>query len=291
MVAGSARRRWTGRRVSGTGRARRARWAGRRAANSPVMSALARAGLAARGVIYFIIGVLAIQIALDHSHRQADRSGAVRLIAGTPLGTVALWLLVIGFAGMALWRLSQAIWGGPDADSRKPTKRLTALARAVFYSAVTISILEFAIGLGAPSSSDKQSKDLTAAALHHTGGQIVVVIAGLCFIGGGLYLAYRAWKKKFRKHLRMGGASPAVRTFVERLGQVGGIARGVIFTTAGIFLVIAGIHASPGKAKGIDSALRALTRTPAGPWLLVAVAVGLAAFGLYSLCEARWREV
>jgi Domain of Unknown Function (DUF1206) len=232
-----------------------------------------------------------VQVALDHSHRQADRSGAVRLVASTPLGSAALWLLVVGFAGMALWRLSQAIWGGPDPDSRKASKRLAALARAVFYGAVTISILEFAIGLGAPSSSDKQSKDLTAAALHHTGGQVIVVIAGLCFIGGGLYLGYRAWKKKFRKHLRMGATSPAVRSVVERLGQAGGIARGVIFATAGVFLVIAGIQASPSRAKGIDSALRALTRTPAGPWLLVAVAIGLAAFGVYSFCEARWREV
>jgi hypothetical protein len=284
MVAGSARRRWTGRRAGGTGRARQA-------ANSPVMAALARAGLAARGVIYLIIGVLAVQVALDYSHRQADRSGAVRLVASTPLGSVALWLLVIGFAGMALWRLSQAIWGGPEPESRKASKRLAALARAVFYAAVTISILEFAIGLGAPSSSDKQSKDLTATALHHAGGQVIVVSAGLCFIGGGLYLAYRAWKKKFRKHLRMGTTSPAVRSVVERLGQAGGIARGVIFATAGVFLVIAGIQASPSRAKGIDSALRALTRTPVGPWLLVAVAIGLAAFGVYSFCEARWREV
>jgi hypothetical protein len=282
MVAGSARR---------SRRSHSARRTGRRAANSTAMAVLARAGLAARGAIYIIVGIIAVQVGLDHSHQQADRTGALRLVARTPFGSVALWLLVIGFAGLALWRLSQAIWGAPGPDGRKTTKRLAALARAVFYGAVTISILKYALGLGSPSSSDKQSKDLTATALHHPGGQAIVIIAGLAFIGGGAYLAYRAFNKKFLKHLRMGSTSPAVRTAVQRLGQVGGIARGVIFATAGVFLVIAGADASPSKAKGVDSALRSLARTPLGPWLLIVVALGLVAFGLYSFCEARWREV
>lgn len=285
MVAGSARRRLSGRRSYSTRRT------GRRAANSTAMAVLARAGLAARGVIYIIVGIVAVQIGVDHSHRHADRAGALRLVAKTPFGGFALWLLVIGFAGMTLWRLSQAIWGATGPDGRKASKRLAALARAVFYGAVTFSILEYALGVGSPSSSNKQSRDLTAAALHHPGGQAIVIVAGLGFIGGGLYLAYRAWKKKFLRRLRMGSASPAVRRGVARLGQVGGIARGVIFATAGVFLVIAGASAKPGQAKGVDSALRTFARTPLGPWLLVVIALGLVAFGLYSFCEARWREV
>jgi hypothetical protein len=89
----------------------------------------------------------------------------------------------------------------------------------------------------------------------------------------------------------MSSASPAVQRVVTRLGQVGGIARGAVFGTAGVFLIVAGVRASPDKAKGIDSALRALARTPLGPWLLAAVAAGLIVFGVYSWCEARWREV
>lgn len=285
MVARSAGRRSFGH------RANRPQGAARQAANSPFMSALARAGLAARGVIYVLVGVIAVEVALNHSGKQADRAGALRLVARNPFGGVILWLLVIGFAGMALWRLSQAIWGSPGQDGKKASKRLAAAARTVFYAVVTFSILKYAIGLGAPSSSDKQSKDLTATALHYPGGQVLVVIIGLAFIGGGGYLAFRAWQKKFLKHLRLGGTSPAVRRAVEWLGRVGGIARGVVFATAGVFLLVAGVQGSPHKAKGVDSALRALAQTPLGPWLLAVVAIGLVLFGVYSWCEARWREV
>jgi Domain of Unknown Function (DUF1206) len=263
----------------------------RRAADSPYMSWLGRAGLAARGTMYILIGIIAVQIATGNSSQQADRTGAVRLVAKTPFGSVILWLLVIGFAGMTLWRLSEAIWGAPGEGGRKASKRVASLARAIFYGVVTYGVLKYALGVGAPSSSDKQSQDLTAEALKVSGGQVLVGIAGAVVIGAGLYVAYRAFKRKFLKHLRLGSASARTRKVVTRLGQVGGIARGVVFATVGVFLIIAAADANPKQAKGIDSALRALARTPAGPWVLIVIALGLVTFGVYSWCEARWRDV
>jgi hypothetical protein len=255
------------------------------------MSWLARAGLAARGVMYVLIGIIAVQIAVTGSQQQADRTGAVRLVAHTAFGSVALWLLVVGFAGMTLWRLSEAIWGSPEQGGRKATKRLANLARAVFYAVVTYGILKYALGTGQPSSSNSQSQDLTAAALKHHDGQMIVAIAGVAVVIAGLYVMYRAYKLRFLKHLRMGSASARTRKIVTRLGQIGGIARGLVFATIGVFLVIAAKDANPRQAKGIDSALRALAHTPLGPWLLVVVALGLVTFGVYSWCEARWRAV
>ncbi len=252
---------------------------------------LAKAGLTARGVMYVLIGIIAVQVAVNGSHQQADRTGAVHLVAHTGFGSVMLWLLVIGFGGMTLWRLSEAAWGSPDADGRKASKRLANLARAVFYALVTYGILEYALGVGQPGSSDSQSQDLTAAAMKHQGGQVIVALAGVVIVIAGLYVIYRAYKLKFLKHLRMGSASPRTRKVVTRLGQAGGIARGAVFATIGVFLVIAAKDASPRQAKGIDSALRALAHTPLGPWLLVVVAIGLMMFGVYSWCEARWRAV
>ena len=255
------------------------------------MAWLARAGLAARGLMYVLIGIIAVQVAIDGSHQQADRTGAVRLVAQTAFGTAILWLLVIGFAGMTLWRLSEAAWGSPGADGRKASKRLANLARAVFYALVTYGILKYALGVGQPSSSDSQSQDLTADALKYQGGQVVVALAGVVVVIAGLYVIYRAYKLKFLKHLRLGSASPRTRKVVTRLGQIGGIARGLVFATIGVFLVIAAKDANPKQAKGVDSALRALAHTPLGPWLLVVVAIGLMMFGVYSWCEARWRAV
>jgi hypothetical protein len=269
----------------------RTRRAARQAADSSLLGWLARVGLAARGLMYVLVGVIAVQIAVNGSHQQADRTGAVRLVARTPFGSVILWLLVIGFAGMTLWRLSEAIWGTNEAGGRKAGKRLANLARAVFYALVTFGILKYALGVGQPSSSDAQSRDLTATALKHQDGRVIVAIAGVAVVVGGVYVMYRAYKLRFLKRLRMGTASPATRRVVRRLGQVGGIARGFVFAAAGVFLIIAAQHSNPRQAKGIDSTLRALAHTPLGPWLLVVVALGLVTFGVYSWCEARYRVV
>jgi hypothetical protein len=269
----------------------RVRSTGRRAARSNAMSMLARAGLAARGVMYGLIGIIAVQIALGSTHRQADRSGAVRLVAATPFGSAILWLLVIGFAGLTLWRLSEAAYGARGTGGHNTGQRLINLAKALIYGFVTWGILKFALGLGAPASSNKQSRDLTAIAFRYSGGRFAVAIVGAVIVGVGLYLAYQAYRARFLRDLRMGSASRRTREIVTWFGKAGGIARGAVFVTIGIFLVVAAIEARPGQAKGIDSALVTLARTPAGPWLLGLVALGLVGFGIYSCCEARWRRI
>jgi Domain of Unknown Function (DUF1206) len=269
----------------------RARSQGRRAANSRPMKYLARTGLVARGVMYAVIGWIALQIAFGKTHQLADRTGALHQLSGTPFGAAALWLLVVGFFGMTLWRLSEALYGVPGSAGHAASSRLQSLARAVIYAVIGYGVLTYALGAGAPQSTNQQSVDLTATLLRHNGGQAVAVIIGLGVIAVGLYLGYQYWRREFLKDLMLGQMRARTRRVVERLGQVGGVARGIVFVTAGIFLVVAAAKAQPREAKGIDSSLRVLAGTPLGPWLLVAVAIGLIMFGVYSCCEARWRRV
>jgi uncharacterized protein DUF1206 len=252
------------------------------------MRFLARAGLVARGVMYVVIGWLAVQIAFGHASRQADQAGALHAIGATPVGGFLLWLLVIGFIGMALWRLSEALYGLPRTPGRTAGSRLAALGRAVIYGVIAYGVLRYALGAGSPPSSDTQSADLTAALMRHPGGRILVVVIGLALIGGGVYLGYQAWRKEFLRELALRRLRPGARRVVEWIGEFGGIARGLVFVTAGIFLVIASVRAQPRQAKGVDSALRALAATPLGPWLLLLVAIGLVMFGIFSCCEAKW---
>jgi hypothetical protein len=272
-------------------RTRGARSAARRAGNSKYVDWLARAGFAARGVMYALIGVLALEVAFGSPGHTADQSGAVRVVGRTPFGGVLLWLLVIGFIGLALWRLSEALYGGPGPDGRKPGSRLIAGFKAVLYAFITFVILKYALGLGAPKSSNKQSVDLTATAMRHPGGQVLVGIVGLVLVGVGAWLAWRAFNRKFLADLRTGEMSPQTRKVVTFLGRFGGIARGIVFGAAGLFLLIAAFTGNAHKAKGIDATLLAFTKTPAGPWLLVLVAIGLVLFGGYSFAESRWRRL
>jgi hypothetical protein len=272
-------------------RTREARSAARRAGNSKYVDWLAKAGFAARGVMYVLIGILALEVAFGNSGHKADQSGAVRVVGQTPFGGVLLWLLAIGLIGMALWRLSEALYGGPGADGRKTSSRLIAGFKTVLYGFLAYSIMKYALGLGAPKSSNKQSVDLTATAMRQPGGRILVGIVGLVLIGVGVWLAWRAFERKFLAELRTGEMSAQTRKVVTFLGRFGGVARGIVFGAAGLFLLIAAFTAKAHKAKGLDATLLAFTKTPAGPWLLVLVAIGLVLFGGYSFAESRWRRL
>jgi hypothetical protein len=270
----------------------RAKAHGRQAARSRPLHALARAGFVARGVMYILIGGIALQIAFGHAATTADNRGALLEVGSTAAGSVALWLLGIGFAGLALWRLTQVIYGGPGAEGKKLTARLLALGKAAVYGFLAFGTLRYAVGSGAPKSSDRQSVDLSAKLMSYPGGQVVVVIAGLVLVGAGGYLAWAALRRKFLADLETGQMTVRQRQFAVWTGRIGGTARGIVFAGAGVFLIIAGAQHNPGKAKGLDSTLRSFAHLPIGPFFLVVIAIGLVIFGGYSaFIESRWRRV
>jgi hypothetical protein len=260
----------------------------RRASDSRPARALARAGLAARGVIYILIGWVAILIVFGHGPHEADQAGALQLLAGQPFGEVTLWLLGIGFIGYALWRLSEAAFG-VTGEGTGAGPRLKSLARAVVYAG--FAYLTFKVIAGAQASQSQQQQDTTAKVMQHPGGQWLVGIAGLIIVIIGAALAVEGLRRKFIKNLRTAQMSPRTRGVVELLGVVGTTARGVIFALAGVLVIDAAVTFDPSKAGGIDKALLTLRNQPFGDILLALAALGLVIFGVYGLCEARWRKV
>ncbi|MFE1860009.1 DUF1206 domain-containing protein [Streptomyces anandii] len=263
----------------------------RRAAKGSVTEGAARAGLAARGVIYLLVGVLALRVAFGDGGQQADREGALAALSHEPLGAVLLWALGAGLAGMALWRLSEAVFGSAGPDGRKPGKRLLAVVRCVFYVGVAWSVLSCAAGSGGSRSSDEQSRDLTARALGVPAGQWLVGAAGVGIAVAGVWIGVQAVRRSYHDKLKLGALSRRTRRLVDVTGVGGGGARGLVFAVAGAFAVRAAVDARPEKAKGLDDTLRSFAGTPFGPWLLVLVAAGLVLFGLFSFALARWRKV
>ena len=245
----------------------------------------------ARGAIYILIGVLAVQIASGSSGKQADTAGALHTVASHPGGIFVLWLLAVGFAGLTIWRFAEAVYGQPGPGGRKAGKRLGSLARAVLYAFICGSIVSFILVTGGATSSNTQSKDATARLMAHGGGRLLVALIGIGLAVGGVAVALYGIRKKFVKHLHMAQMSRRTAKVVKALGVVGNLARGVVFFVAGVFLFDAAVSFNPQKAQGIDGSLLKLATTPLGPGLLVAVALGLVIFGIYSVCEARWREV
>jgi hypothetical protein len=269
--------------------AARASGTARRASDSPAARALARAGLTARGVLYILIGLVAILVALGQTSQEADQQGALQLLAGQPYGLVSLWLLGIGFAGYALWRLSEAAFG-VTGEGNGAGARLKSLVRALIYAFFAYLTFKIIAGTGTGSQTKKQ-QDLTATVMHHPGGQWLVGIVGLAIVIAGLVLVFEGIRRKFLKYLQLSQLSPRTRRIVEWLGVIGTAARGAVFALAGVLVIEAAVTYKPAKAGGIDKALLTLRNQPFGEFLLIIAALGLIIFGIYGLCEARWRRV
>jgi hypothetical protein len=259
----------------------------RRASNSPAAHFLARAGLTARGVIYILVGWVAVLVALGHSSREADQQGALQLLAGKPYGLVSLWLLAIGFAAYALWRLSEAAFGVSGEPGTGP--RLKSLARAVIYAG--LSYLAFTVIAGKAGSQSGKQQDFTANAMHHPAGRLLVGVVGLIVVICGIVLVVEGLHKKFMKHLETSRMRPQTRRAVRLLGMTGTIARGVVFGLAGVGVIAAAVTHKASESGGIDKALLTLRNQPFGEFLMLLAALGLLIFGIYGLCEARWRRV
>ncbi|WP_239010535.1 MULTISPECIES: DUF1206 domain-containing protein [Rhodococcus] len=262
--------------------------AGRLAQNS-IFERFARAGFVVSGIVHLIIGYIAIRLALGGAAGTADQSGAMTELAAKPGGIAALWVGVVAFAIMGLWRLAEAALGSssrPDADSKKSEvlDRLKALSLAVVYFAFAFSAFGFARGSG--KSSSGQSAGITARLMQTTAGTIVLLAGALVIIAVGGYHVYKGVSRSFLDDLE-GTTSPLVR----RLGMVGYIAKGLAIAAIGLLVILAVSQSEPGKATGLDGAFKTVGAQPYGAALLIAAGVGIITYGLYSFAMARYAKM
>ena len=268
---------------------RRAQGKGSDFARSKQFEWLARAGIATRGAIYAIIGVLAIKLALGSGGETTNQEGALSEIAQQPFGKALLILTAIGLAGYAIWRLVRAAIGhGPEA-SDDAKERIDGVVSGIGY--VSLCITAVAIVIGSGSGGGGGPDKATGGVLGWPGGQFLVGIAGLIIIGVGLEQGYKGITKKFCEKSKTEQMSAGVERAFSALGVFGHLARMVVFALIGYFLIRAAIDYDPDKAIGLDGALAALRDASYGPFLLGVVAAGLIGFAAYSIADARYRKV
>jgi hypothetical protein len=269
---------------------RHAKSAGEGFVNSAAFEWLSRTGFVARAAIYAIIGVLAFKLAIGSGGKLTNQHGALATVANQPFGSLLLTLLAIGLGGYALWRLFRAALGRGPEGSDSGFERLAALASGLAYGALCVLAVEILVGSGSSSSSTNPSSS-AAGVLGWPGGPWIVGAAGLVMVGVALYQAYKGITQKFLDDSKTEEMSPGVRKWIARVGTVGHLARAVVFGLIGVFLVKAAIDYDPKTAIGLDGALAKLANQPYGSLLLGIVAVGLIAFALYSLSDARYRKI
>jgi hypothetical protein len=264
-----------------------------RASRSTWLERLARAGLVARGLLYVVVAALAVQVAWGHREARADKQGALQTVVRQPLGRVLVLLLAVGFIGYALWRFVEAAVGPPDEDDPRKAmfKRVGYAARGVLYTFFAGSAIKLFIWAQDAAVDENAEVDWTARVLNWPGGTWLVQAVGLVIVGAGIYIGWRGLSGKFRKRLKSLEMGKAERRWARGVGTVGMVARMLVTMVIGVLLVTAARQHDPGQAVGIDGALKRLADRSFGPALLMAVAFGLAAYGLYSFVEARYRRV
>ncbi len=268
---------------------RRARAHGEEVAHSPQYEWLARGGLVARGVIYGIIGILAIKLALTDGGETTDQQGALQEIAQQPFGKALLILMAVGLAGYSVWRIVRAAIGhGPESGQDDGLERVGGLASGVVYALLCFTAVQILIGSGGEKGNEEKT---TGGVLDWTGGTWIVGIGGLIMIGVAGYQAHQGITKKFLEKSKIEQMGAGMRELFTRLGLVGHLARAVIFAIIGYALIKAAIDHDADKAVGLDGALAKLAQASYGPVLLSIVAAGLAAFAAFSILDARYRKI
>ncbi len=254
----------------------------------PWVEGLARFGYIVRGVLYIVVGILALQAALGRGGGTTDKGGAIATIGGQPFGTFLLVLVIIGLAGYSAWGFIRAIFDPlkRGTDPKGLAQRAGYIVSALTYVALIFPTVRFL--LHESNNNNGGSNDWTASFISNPFGQWLVVFLGVVGIGGGLGQLWTAFSADFQKDLKYGEMSHNAQTWARRLGRAGYTARGIIFAMGGFFLAKAALDYNPKEAKGLDGALATLAQQPYGPWLLGAVALGLIAFGIYSILSARW---
>jgi len=260
----------------------------RRAANKvedqPALQIGARAGYAISGVMHLLIGWIALQIAWSASGRSADESGALQTLSESSLGRLTLWLAVVGFLALGVFDLAKALAVRPAPGASPWVDRAKGISKAAFHLALAWA--SFSTAKGRPHSNTAQSVDFTATLLQQTGGRLLVSVVGMAVIGVGVYHVVKGWTRKFLQDL-----SEHPGTFATRAGVLGYVAKGFALAVVGALFVAAAVQNSASEATGLDGALRSLREQPTGPWLLTAVALGIASYGLYSFARAKYARV
>ncbi|HVH22605.1 MAG TPA: DUF1206 domain-containing protein [Pseudonocardia sp.] len=256
------------------------------AVRHPVVRASGRVGLLAYGVVHLMLAGLLVQVAFGDRER-VDKKGALATLAETGPGVLLLWIIAIGLTAMVVWQFGEAIWEHDGLPlGRRVLRSAVNLAEAALFGVLAYSAWSFATSGGRPSPS----RSFATVVFELPGGRWLVALGGLGVIIGSAYAARRGVTGGFLRDLDLRGAGLNRSQLVTRIGRLGWAALGVAYGIPGVLLVVAGLTYDPAVPTGLDAGLQRVSDEPYGPLLLVLLALGLVAFGVYCLFDARYRK-
>jgi hypothetical protein len=261
---------------------------------APWVERLARLGYISKGTVYVILGLLAAAAGAGIvGGETADRRETLDFILRQPFGRVLLLVIAVGLLGYAFWRISS---GFADSERRGNglkgmAMRIGSIVRGALYAGFAIEVIRLAKGHAQGSGGDASTRHWTQRVMSEPFGRWAVALAGAIVIGYGVYQLYRAVTSKLGNQLRLERASGPARRLMVATSRFGMAARGIVFGVIGESLIRAAFRHDSRAAKGTSGALREIASQPFGAWLLIIIGIGLAAYGVYSFVNARYRVI
>jgi hypothetical protein len=262
---------------------------GRSDAPGRVVDVLGRIGLVGYGVVHLVVAWLSLEVAFGVPDAPPDAAGAVGTIARTPGGVSALVVAAIGLIAFALWQVTAAAIGFRwVSGGERVRKRVGAVAKAMAMTGLAVIVLNYLAGMGSAGATTPQR--LAANVLALPAGRVLLGLTAAVVLGIAGAMTYTGVRRTFMGDLDVRGLAPGVRHAIEVVGAAGHLARALALGVVGVLVGAAALFADPGRAGGLDAALRALGGTLPGVWLLAVVAAGFAAFGVFCVADAATRR-
>lgn len=265
------------------------RRAGRSAARSRWIGVAGRIGLAAQGICFGLIGVLAIGLAAGVGGEATDPQGALHALARHGWARVLLVLVVVGFAGYTVWRLAQALFDRGEMGSDGPGlfRRAIQLVQGIAYGFLTLGAVRVLVGGGGRSGSEKKA---AAGIFGWPAGRELVGLIATVLAVTAVVLVYWSLSRRFRESLALEEMSRPIKRVTTVTGIIGLISLAVVSGIVAWFLLEAAVEFDPGSPVGIGGALAKLAHATYGTYLLGITAAGLIVFGCFDLLQARYHK-
>lgn len=255
----------------------------------------ARFGMAAKGVVYCLVGVLAFMAAFEigsSSSQGAGKQSVFQFILEQPFGQILLGIVALGLICYAIWRFIQAFMDSEHrgTDAKGIGKRLGYAFSGLIYGGLAFLAAKLVLGNGDSSGGDSR-ETLATKLLEQPFGQWLVGLVAVGTMAMGLYQIYKAISGKFLKNVQTAQIKPDIKEMLMKAGKVGYIARGIVWGIIGFLFLKAAMSANAQQAGGSNSAFQFIEDSSYGSILLGATAIGLLCYGVFMFVRAKYEVI
>lgn len=260
----------------------------------PWLVTLGRIGWVAKGAVYVLTGVLALNVGIDRfggaaEGEEANQTGAISKIAQQPFGAALLVVLALGLFVFAAWRLA-CLLVPAENEASAWLSRIGFAASAIVYAVLGASAVSLARSPGDGSSNgsgeDARIERITADVLGWPAGRFLVGLGALVVLAIGIGFVWHGVTGRFEKQLEHRRVGPFSWRAVRAFGIAGWVGRGAMMGLIGWFVLRAAVTYDASEARGLDDSLRRVADHPLGQAMVLVVAVGLLVYGVFCLVSA-----